>query len=221
MVVSQSPVVSHRLSESEKDKYRRVWAHPRYSRESPGLKIFDWFRQEFAVPLKAGDVVIDVGCGTGRASKPFADLGCRVVCLDHCLDPLRAAMASDPAPDREADQDAAPIFIESCLWHDWPWLLPTRTFRPATLAYCVDVLEHLPEPFVFVAVQRMIASASYAFLHVAFYPDTYGGLVGETLHLTVRPFDWWRDRLADLGTAELIDARDCMKQGAFLLRRVQ
>ena len=44
-----------------------------------------------------------------------------------------------------------------------------------------------------------------------------GALIGEALHLTVRPFLFWRDLFRELGT--LHDARDLIGEGVFCVSR--
>ncbi|MEN6605917.1 MAG: class I SAM-dependent methyltransferase [Bryobacteraceae bacterium] len=204
-------ITAHQLSTVERAKYAQMWQRTEYTVTSPGLNAVEWLLKEWPIALRCGDVVLDVGCGEGRAAADWLKRGYRVICVDHCLDALNASDIAVPVNDR----------VESCIWHDWPRLVPTRTFRLATLAYCVDVLEHLPETFVMLAVQRMLDAAHNVFIQVAHFKDeVHGAMIGETLHLTVKPFEWWRDRLADLGNAELVEARDCLERSSFLLRRL-
>jgi hypothetical protein len=102
-------------------------------------------------------------------------------------------------------------FIEACLWQR-RW---THATYPFDWAYCCDVLEHIPTEFTMLVVERCLQAASRSFLHINFDPDHFGQTIGEPLHLTVQPFTWWRDRLADL--ASVTDARDLLGHGFFVL----
>jgi hypothetical protein len=83
--------------------------------------------------------------------------------------------------------------------------------------YCCDVLEHLPEQFTMLAVQRMLEVADKrVFCSICFIHEGAPPWLGRPLHLTVRPFVWWRDSLREL--ADLEDARDCDEFGIFSLR---
>ena len=197
-------ITTHPVSLAERAKYAKVWALPDYSRFSPGADAVDWVLAEWPIPWAsnpAGKWVLDVGCGAGRAGAKFAAKGCRVTLIDWGLDGCAV-----PLPE------GLPT-LDTCLWHDWP----PRLGAQADLAYCVDVMEHLPTEFTMAAVRQMLRAARLVFLQIALFNDTFGDKVHETLHLTIQPFHWWRDRLADLG-AEVIDARDCLESGSFLLR---
>jgi hypothetical protein len=83
-------------------------------------------------------------------------------------------------------------------------------------AYCCDVLEHIPTPFVMLVVSRLMAVTTRGvFLSVALQADQFGALVGEPLHLTVQSFTQWRDQLSTLG--RLVEARDLMMTGVYYL----
>lgn len=62
---------------------------------------------------------------------------------------------------------------------------------------CLDVLEHLEEPDVVVAVQKL-ASLNFktAMISVAWFADRFGAKLGlDPLHVTLRPPEWWYDLL--------------------------
>ena len=67
------------------------------------------------------------------------------------------------------------------------------------------------------AIARMLeASTRGVFLSIALVPDQFGILVGRPLHLTVKPFTWWRDRIRELGT--VAECRDLIDAGLFLVK---
>jgi hypothetical protein len=103
-------------------------------------------------------------------------------------------------------------FIQACLWDDWP----TQILEQHA-AYCCDVLEHIPEALTMLVVQRCLQAAPIAVFSIAHEQDKFGATIGESLHLTVKPFRWWRDHLAEVG--DLCEARDLMGHGLYILKR--
>ncbi|MHA2085554.1 MAG: hypothetical protein ACXABD_17500 [Candidatus Thorarchaeota archaeon] len=63
----------------------------------------------------------------------------------------------------------------------------------------------------------LLEACDGVFFSIAFAPDYFGRFVGEPLHLNVKPFVWWRDRLAGMGN--LIEARDLLGEGVFYVTR--
>jgi cyclopropane fatty-acyl-phospholipid synthase-like methyltransferase len=59
------------LDEKERAKYQSIWAYPQYRMNSPGEAAVPRFL--FHLPWAAGDTLIDLGCGTGRAGKALAE----------------------------------------------------------------------------------------------------------------------------------------------------
>jgi hypothetical protein len=85
-------------------------------------------------------------------------------------------------------------------------------------AYCCDVMEHIPTEYVMATLQNIMATCTEgAFFYICLVPDGFGALIGKPLHLTVRPFMWWRDKLAELG--EVVDARDLIMNGMYYVKR--
>lgn len=182
------------VSERERAKYSRIWEFPTYSDVSPGL---EWVKKfwEIAKPNK-GETIIDVGAGGGAASRELSDRGLRVLAFDI----TNAAWKHDDIP----------LTIGS-VWHG------LRTDVLFDYAYCCDMLEHIPTEFVGLTISNILSAAARCFFSVGFTPDVHGRLIGEPLHLTVRPFTWWRETFRELGHVD--DARDMLGQGIFYVHR--
>ena len=181
-------------------KYDRLWRDVDTYREvSPGSGLVGVCLG--MVPLSPGCRVVDVGCGTGRAGLTFSQLLMRTTLVDGSLMAVDTAVLDEGLP-----------FVEACLWDDWPSRLPRQD-----LAFCSDVLEHIPIEFTMLVIARCLQAAPLAFFNICNQHDLHGRLINETLHLTVQPYVWWRDRLAELG--DLVDARDLCGSSLFLLRR--
>lgn len=188
--------------EPERIKYTRIWRElEAYRSVSFGEMLVGPFLA--LTGMKPGQAIVDVGCGPGRAALKFSGLGIVTTMIDLDIDAL------DPEV-RSALSDRL-TFRPACLWHDWPSDLD------ADVAYCCDVLEHIPVEFAMLVVANCLTAAPKAFFHINFDPDYFGKTIGETLHISQFPFDWWRDRLAEIGT--LTEARDMLGHGLFVIER--
>lgn len=169
------------VAAAEADKYRRMWDVDDYRKGSPGYRALPQILEH--LPIAKSDVVGDFGCGSGRAALAMREAGCRVRMVDiaeNCLnDDVRAALL--------------PGFLDfetGCLWS-----LP-ETFEPVDWAICCDVLEHIPESHVDAVLDALAANMRKGgFLAISTINDGFGQRIGETLHLTVKPVEWWRPKL--------------------------
>jgi len=115
--------------------------------------------------------VLDVGCGHNE----FV-YACRAKCIDAtgCDFACPSADVITPATD-----------------------LPF-TDHQFSLVTAFDVLEHLPEAEVMPALREMARVAHYYCFSIATRPSTILWH-GHNLHPTVRPLDWWLDRIREAG----------------------
>jgi len=156
---------------SERDLYVLMWNDARYRIVSPGEMHVRRFLQE----AKPRGSVLDLGCGTGRAGMALALAGLDVTLIDfapNCLDGEARALR----------------FLEADLTQSLP--------VEADWGYCCDVMEHIPESLVddvLAHISRAVRKG--AFFSIAFHPDAFGHYIGRRLHVTVRPQEWWMERL--------------------------
>ena len=176
---------------TERDKYRLMWSTDSYRECSPG---------ESAVPLilqhlKPEGLVLDFGCGTGRASLALAKAGLDVLLIDFA--------------DNCRDEEAVGLpFLE--------WDL-TRPLPPhARYGICCDVMEHIPTDDVPAVLGNIAAAADKVFFQISTVPDHFGALIDHPLHLTVRPFEWWLEQLSRFGAVEY--AQNFGDSAVFILR---
>lgn len=179
------------LLERERSKYNAAWDLPEYSEYSPGAH----FAPVFAELVPAPACVIDLGCGKGDGGVALAALGYDVTYLDLVRVP------GHPEP-----------FIEQPLWDHIPWLI-TNGYDAG---YCCDVLEHIPTEMVGLVLHRIADATEQTFFSIGLTADVFGQRIGEPLHLTVRPFTWWRDLLKMFGT--VLDARDLGNTGLYFVK---
>lgn len=183
----------------ERAKYAEIWSTvPQYREHSPGLQNVDRF---MSVLRPSAGALIDIGCGGGVAGLEFERRGFDVTYLD----------ITDAGLVPEVDRAR---FIESALWSpSWP----TVRRRGWDYGFCCDVLEHIPTEYTMLVLDRILGACRMVWLQIALRPDVFGKAIGEPLHLTVRPFQWWLVRLATLGT--VIDARDLCGDGLYVVER--
>lgn len=170
------PVLRVEEGNPEAVKYGKLWNTSEYRKHSPGEHFIPYFMQQ-AKP-KDGAHVIDFGCGTGRAALKLKDFGLNVTMIDfvkNCLDePVRIAIGDG----------------FEFLKHDLKKPIPLV----AEYGYCTDVMEHIPEEDVNLVINNILRSAKHSFFAICTIPDGYGQMIGERLHLTVQPYEWWLNR---------------------------
>lgn len=161
------------LADVERKKYELVWTYEGYRAQADGDRIVDLAWAELG--CKAGDSLIDWGCGKGTPAKWFWERGLHVTGVDiaaNCLD---------------AGVDI-PLYV-GCLWDDD---LPL-TLR-ADYSFCTDVLEHVPTPRLRKAVENIRErTAVAAVIQVCCTPDSWGAKINppQRLHLSVMPPEAW------------------------------
>lgn len=180
--------------EAERLKYEKAWSIPEYADHSPGEKIIDLF-EEICSPE---GTVIDLGAGSGKGALALKKLGLDVTMLDLTFSGL----------DKRAEKLRK---IEGSLWGNWQ-----RTVG-WDWGYCTDVMEHIPTEYTMLVLDRIMSNCRSVFFHICLVQDGFGKIVGEPLHLTVRPFEWWKDRLGEFGKVE--ECRDFMWTGVYHVAR--
>lgn len=160
------------LIEQERAKYGAIWEHEPYRERSPGFRLLDtalaWMQPT------DGASFTDWGCGTGRVAHALHDMGHPVRLVDIATNCYRGDLP----------------FVEACLW-DMP-----ESICASDYGYCADVMEHLPpdkvaDVFAGLAKRTKVA----CFFQIALFEDHFGDQIGQTLHLSVFPHQWWRKRI--------------------------
>jgi len=177
---------------TEQEKYQLMWQFDTYRADSPGEDLV-----ELILPLLKPDaLILDFGCGTGRASVELAKRGHEVFLIDFA--------------DNCRDEEAMSLpFIE--------WDLCEKI--PSTAAYgiCCDVMEHVRPDDVLKVLDNIMHSAEKVFFSIGTTPDSCGVLIGQELHLTVRPHEWWHQALSTFGTIQF--EQDVEGQSLFVVKR--
>ena len=158
----------------ERAKYETMWNIPRYRMYSPGERLVDFFLSRVNVTDK--HVVIDFGCGSGRAASKIQTItGATVVGLDiatNCLDP-----------------DIKIELIECCIW---------ETVPKGDVGYCTDVMEHIPPEHIDAVLKNIHDNIDgETFFQICTQPAGFGKDQDLVLHMTVRGASWWKRKLEE------------------------
>lgn len=150
-----------------KDVYERLYAGSAYREFSPGETRVQDFRT--LVKTTPDDIIIDFGCGTGRAAKALGAIG---------IDFVKAVET-----DIEFHQ------------HDLRKPVPIK----GTVGFCTDVMEHIHPKDVKRVIRNIMGAVSKCYFQICTVEDSFGETVGHPLHLTVKPFWWWAKRMQEIG----------------------
>ncbi len=161
---------------SEREKYQLMWNLDTYRAYSPGENIAEFFLNEFH-PGRGG-LIIDYGCGTGRAGIVFKNKGHDVMLMDFA--------------DNCRDDEALDIpFIQ----HDLTAPCPIKS----AYGFCTDVMEHIPTEDVDKVISNIMNASENVFFQISTIDDAFGETIDEPLHLTVKPHSWWKNKFESLG----------------------
>ena len=158
----------------ERRKYEQMWTFADYRDDHVTVQA----RLAFLTQgMRPGDSLIDFGAGAGYASRWFQDAGVRVLAIDIAPNSM--------APDIAAH---VPLLIGNL------WDMPIDI--TADWGFCCDVMEHIPTDRVDDVLRTVRKSTrGSTFFSIALRPDGCGRLIGDSLHLTVKPLEWWLARV--------------------------
>jgi len=165
---------------TEEQKYRSMWALKEYRYVSPGEHIAPLFVEMSGITQS--DSCIDFGAGTGRGGNRVVQLsGCDMTLADfaeNCLD---------------ADQKLTDRFR----------FVKVDLTKPMELradyGFCCDVMEHIPPDDVDNVIKNITDCVDKVFFQISLIPDVCGEMIGEELHLSVHPYEWWINKLNEFG----------------------
>jgi uncharacterized Rossmann fold enzyme len=159
---------------TERDKYRLIWQFDGYREFSPGEEIVG----KFLEVARPDGLIVDFGCGTGRAALALHKAGHEVFLVDFA--------------DNCRDEEALVLpFLE------WDLCLPC----PVSAAHglCTDVMEHIPTEKVGLVIENIMASAKAVFFQISTVQDCFGDMIHQRLHNTVKDHVWWVEQFRALG----------------------
>ena len=171
------------IEEIERDKYERVWQEDAYRQVCHSKVLWDEHRDCFPEEF---DSVLDIGCGLGLMVAEWNEQGIDAYGMDIAGNCLREDIA-----ESYADK----VFV--C-----PIWLFVRLRGKLDVGVCADVMEHIPRNKVDSSLRHIATRCK----HVVFKIDHASNLfIGETLHLTIEPVEWWVEQMNSIaGNAEFI-----------------
>jgi hypothetical protein len=183
------------IATKERDKYEAIWQLDEYRKVSPGLRYVDEALE--ALKMEPGASIADFGCGTGRCAKWFAERGFVATGVDiagNCL-------------------EESVTFVQAALWD-------ADALPPVDYGFTTDVMEHIPPDQVdatLAAIHRACAKGCY--FNIDTIPDSFGVFIGRTLHMTVKPAEWWEAKLRALWPNVERIRLDDPQQAVFVVRK--
>jgi len=159
---------------NEKAKYDLIWRDcPNIRESSAGEAFAPFFLEGFGSEMRAGQTLIDFGCGTARVAKSFLNKGLNVTLVD----------ISPYALDEEIRNMLILFanqvhFVQACLWQ-----LP-KELKSAYWIYCCEVLEHIPEDYLDAVLSQMSERMRF------------GGYISIHLKESSRSKEWWEKKLS-------------------------
>ena len=161
------------LARSERKKYIRVWGESNYRHSSPGLRNMDRIIQ--ALDLQPSQSFIDFGSGGGVTLNALRGLG------------FLRGIGVDIAPNANIVSHL-PVIVSPI--HELPLI------TGVDVGYCVDVMEHIPEEWVYRTLVKIATCVEECYFRIALFEDDYGATLGVgPLHMTVKSPEWWLDQL--------------------------
>ncbi|MGC3967598.1 MAG: class I SAM-dependent methyltransferase [Pirellulales bacterium] len=127
-----------------------------------------------------GADVLDCGCGRATLRLKTTDVR-HYVGIDVAFFPLMANRRDRSKADThylQACSDRLP-FADGCF----------------SIAWCCDVLEHVPEQAVPQTLHELARVAKMLVLSISTRPSRILDADGANLHLTVRPSEWWQSQI--------------------------
>ena len=161
---------------TEEEKYKSMWSIDAYRVHSPGERVASLFCAMF----NPKGTVIDFGCGSGKGGAKIDKLRgstCKVILAD---------------------------FADNCVdkGNNLPFVycdLVKGTELKGDYGYCTDVMEHIPTEDVDKVIKTIMGAVPKAFFQICLVNDSFGGMIGHPLHLSIFPSVWWYERFKNLG----------------------
>ena len=158
-----------------------MWQEPAYRSGAGGVPAVKAFAH--AANIQPEEHIVEFGCGQGKAYKHLKKFAAKVTLVD----------IADNSLDDDIPRE---IFIR----HDLSEPLDLQ----ADVGFCIDTMEHFPTHQIDSVLANIFSTTKRCYFLVSTHPDGCGKLIGETLHLTVKPFTWWKQKFSQYGAVTLL-----------------
>jgi 2-polyprenyl-3-methyl-5-hydroxy-6-metoxy-1,4-benzoquinol methylase len=167
--------------EFQRLKYDNQWKKDRYAKFSPGLRsigrLLEWVRI-YEKCVSEENPILFAGSGSGHDAIVFHSIGLPIRLFDISANALRY-------PELEA------LITIGTLWY-----MPREWTGKFSFVWCADVLEHIPPSRVDESLHELRrVTKGFAMLQISLNDSEIEEHTGEPLHLTIRPQEWWRERV--------------------------
>lgn len=169
-----------------KDVYEKLWAGGIYRLSSSAISDTKLFFLYGSKP-SPGDLVIDYGCGSGKGIKALFEKSEDLNILG--LDFAYNALDSDV---KELVENSDRVNFKV---HDLTQPIPFKS----KYGFCTDVMEHIQPELVETVLSHIYNASDEVLFCISNVPDEFGKKIGQPLHLTVEPFEWWEEKLEQTG----------------------
>lgn len=197
--------------EHERTKYEKVWRNRSYGRHSPAAIAYNELQLKVNFSRQDVQTILDVGCGSGKVHPQLVKDGFTVTAVDlaaNCLFP--------------ENKEFSDFHVGSA--HDFQFM---SALGAHDAVICVDVMEHIPPEYVLGTLYNLI-TVTNKMLVIGVYtaPDVSGPkLVGEPLHLTVQPAEWWKKMVSSAAsssrrTSEIISRPSRVRHREYIIARM-
>jgi len=171
------------IHEAEKNKYLYLWTN-NYKPSKCAAPLAHYVARN----SKPGWSLLDIGCGNGITVNILKERGFDCMGLDITLAGIK---------------DDGRHFVEASVW-DMPF--PDGFFD---FTFSTDLLEHLPQSLVEGSIKEIFrVTRKRTFHSIANFQDVR---LGQVLHLTMQPAEWWIRRFEALNAkgleCEIIDRK--------------
>ena len=160
----------------ERQKYEAVWHHSAYRYKCHGLDLWQKHRGIFPEHFKS---TLDIGCGLGYLMAAWNEDGYDAWGVDLAANCLDTSVA----------RHWGKRFVVANLWE-------MELGMRFDLGVCADVMEHIPEEKVPLALERIARHCDETIFSIANSPSNF---LGYNLHLTQKPLDWWLGMFQSVG----------------------
>lgn len=176
--------------ELERAKFELLSQVPQYQNHNPGLQWLSYFpalAEEAKQPLEQGDIILDVGCGSGLASLAMHKAGYQVKLLDSVARINPDALLYWGTPETSIEMTVGSVSDLTTLWGVGEY----------DYFYCVNLLECLDSPLLGDSLLNLAKTARKGgFIHVNIGPDPFKTFINKPVEVVKESFSWWKYQLS-------------------------